>query len=475
MKGKTRADIDSYGYINARVRVMKSLLLGRDFYEELIRTHEFMSLISLLEKSPYRVEVEECAISKSEMAGVDEALKRNLARNFRRILNFTAGEPHDLILLLLGRWDLHNIITLLRGVHIKETPEQILESLIPAGELEIPFLEQLSQQKTIKEIIGLLAVWGSSYAKALNDKYKEYIDQNDLPILELSLYKAYYQYVLDLIKNKSYNSKILEELIFYEIDAINATTILRLQLMNIEDLMHKKEEEKKTEKKEEKKGKKGSGEKVEPEPQKEENTLWGKLLQERRSGGIIFTTKKKSNILIRLLRNSFYLLKEYFKSSKIICNCRKKYVTKYGTKKIVKEVKLKDTVSYTEDDVKKRVKEYFVPGGNEISEERFVKMCLTMDVENVLKELGSTSFGVILKSVLQRFLEHNSISVLERKIEEMVIKRGASVYNKNSLSVGIPIGYIWRKYNEVVNLRIIMRCKKVGMPESKIREELVLI
>lgn len=379
MRVNAHAGIDNYGYINARVRAMKSLLLGREFYEELIHTQSFAGQISLLEKSPYRTEIDECAISRSEMAGVDEALKRNLSRNFRRILNFTAGEPHDLILFMLGRWDLYNVITLLRGIHIRVPPEQIFESLIPAGELDTPLLSQLSRQKSIKEVIDLLAAWRLPYAKALNEKYKEYIEQNSLSFLELSLYKVYYRHIMDMIKNGNYNYKILENLISYEVDAINVTTILRLQTMNVEDLMR---------------GKNESG-------------------------------------------------------------------------------KSKD--SYDKDEVAENIKEYFVHGGREIRAERFVKMCLLMNVEAVLKELESTSFSVILKGVYQRFMEHSSISIFERKIEEMVIKRGASVYHRDPLSIGTPIGYIWRKYNEVVNLRIIMRCKKVGMPETKIRQELVLI
>lgn len=452
------ATIDNYGYINARVRAMKSVLLNRDFYEELLHTQEFMSLISLMEKSPYRTEVEECTISKSEMAGVDEALKRNLSRNFRRILNFTAGEPHDLIMLLLGRWDLHNIITLLRGIHIKASPDQIMESLIPAGELDTPFLNQLSQLGSIKEIIDLLATWGSPYAKALIAKYKEYTETKNLSMMELSLYKMYYQHVLEIIKNRSYNSKILEDLISYEIDAINTTTILRLQLTSLDDLMEKKIDEEKITK-------------TKIKIIKDENSFWDRLTQEEKYGGIIFTKKYETSLLSRILKNGFRMLGRKFSKAKDEYNFRH---TMSNRKELYGDTFEKIT-SYSKDDVLKNIEEYFVHGGKEISKRKFIKLCLTMDVQKVLKELEATSFGVVLKSVLQRFLEYNTISVLERKIEEMVIKRGISAYNKNSLSIGIPIGYIWKKYNEVVNLRIIMRCKKVGMPEKKIREELILV
>ena len=41
--------------------------------------------------------------------------------------------------------------------------------------------------------------------------------------------------------------------------------------------------------------------------------------------------------------------------------------------------------------------------------------------------------------------------------------------------MGVMASYIWAKYNEVVNLRIIIRGKAIGMQERKIREELIFV
>ncbi|MDI7253258.1 MAG: V-type ATPase subunit, partial [Actinomycetota bacterium] len=45
---------------------------------------------------------------------------------------------------------------------------------------------------------------------------------------------------------------------------------------------------------------------------------------------------------------------------------------------------------------------------------------------------------------------------------------------KDPLGIGVIIHYMWRKYLEITNLRIIMRGKSIGLIESQIRKELFL-
>ena len=43
------------------------------------------------------------------------------------------------------------------------------------------------------------------------------------------------------------------------------------------------------------------------------------------------------------------------------------------------------------------------------------------------------------------------------------------------LGIGIPIAYLWGKQNEITNLRIIVKGASVGMPEDRVRGELILV
>ncbi|MBI5207774.1 MAG: V-type ATPase subunit [Candidatus Firestonebacteria bacterium] len=543
--------LDNYGYINARVRAMKSVLLGSEFYEELLKVNDFSGLMGLLEKTPYKQEIQECAISHTGIEGIDEALKRNLSRTFRRILDFAGGEANNLILVLLGRWDVRNIITILRGIHIDVSSEQILESLIPAGELDMPLLTQLANESNIKGCINILATWGSPYARILNEKYAEYMEEKDLSILELALDKAYYINAMDRLKGVNVNFKIMKDLIVNEIDAINVTTILRLQKLNIEDLIYKRKAEKEEIKEEVKTKPKNISERIK-KIKEDINLWWQKMTAPIKEEGDVSNESEgasqetgektvivKDNIsfnvaLKRFLKNSERLIKTQFNekyeqyrksrenlyekismeknifkkiwlylNSDIIEKKPVRYSKTVRYKKNVKDIlteiknaykkiekivikaKKVDEDKKDEEEQKARLKDamrrerlrdFFITGGKQIKNaDHFVDLCLNLDVEKVVKELEKTSFGVVLKSVLERYLEFNALSILERKIEEQITLRGVAAYNKGPLCIGIPIGYIWKKYNEVVNLRIIMRCKKIGMPDRKIREELVIV
>ncbi|MFU8891731.1 MAG: V-type ATPase subunit, partial [Anaerosomatales bacterium] len=43
------------------------------------------------------------------------------------------------------------------------------------------------------------------------------------------------------------------------------------------------------------------------------------------------------------------------------------------------------------------------------------------------------------------------------------------------LGIGVAVSYLWAKQNEITNLRIIVKGKAVGMPEDRVREELILV
>ncbi len=71
-----------YGYVHARIRGMKSRLLNRKELEDLAVKFDVDLIISELEKTPYRAEIEEARVQYSGVTCVEEALRRNLANTF---------------------------------------------------------------------------------------------------------------------------------------------------------------------------------------------------------------------------------------------------------------------------------------------------------------------------------------------------------------------------------------------------------
>jgi V/A-type H+-transporting ATPase subunit C len=218
-----------YGYANARIRGMKSRLLSRRELEELAAKLDVDSIISELEKMPYKAEIEEASVIYSGIACVEEALRRNLAKTFRLIFSFVKGEDAEKwIKIFLNKWDIQNIKTILRGKNIHAVSQEILESLAPAGALDDATLVELVKQPDVKAVIDLLATWRIEYSKPLTQHFKEYSERKDLVVLEYALDKFYYKNALDIVNGDSYDEEIIRRLVTTEIDVTNVKSVLRI-------------------------------------------------------------------------------------------------------------------------------------------------------------------------------------------------------------------------------------------------------
>jgi V/A-type H+-transporting ATPase subunit C len=67
------------------------------------------------------------------------------------------------------------------------------------------------------------------------------------------------------------------------------------------------------------------------------------------------------------------------------------------------------------------------------------------------------------------------ISVIEKELDKLLIRKGVSHFFKDPLSIALAVGYLWAKYNEVTNIRIIARCKTADISERVLREELLYV
>lgn len=218
-----------YGYVNARIRGMKSRLLDRNSLEDLIFQPDLDSLIADLEKTAYKEDIIEAKGQYSGVLCIEYALRKNFTRTFRKILGFVKeSEAERYIRIFLHRWDVQNIKTILRGKNIHVTNEEILECLVPAGELDEVILAELIKQPDTRAVIDMLATWGVVYAQPLTEKYREFIEKEDLAILECALDKYYYQEALDTVKIRSYNNLLIRDILRTEIDVVNLKTLLRM-------------------------------------------------------------------------------------------------------------------------------------------------------------------------------------------------------------------------------------------------------
>jgi V/A-type H+/Na+-transporting ATPase subunit C len=224
-----------WGYINARMRGMKSRLLDHHTLDNLILQPDLDSLIGELEKTPYRDDIIEAKGRYSGMSCIEYALRKNFVRTFRKILAFAKEEEAgQYIRIFLHRWDVQNIKTILRGKNIHVTNEEILECIVPAGELDEATLTELVRQQDPKSVIDLLAIWKIPYARPLTTAFPEFAKTGDLGQLECALDRYYYDDALFTVRAPTSNNAMIRNILSLEIDVVNIKTVLRMIRDHIE-------------------------------------------------------------------------------------------------------------------------------------------------------------------------------------------------------------------------------------------------
>jgi len=219
-----------YGYINARIRGMKSRFLTHRALDDLILKPDLESLIADLENGPYRDDIIEAKGQFSGILCIEYALRQNFIRTFRKIQDFSRQEPEaeEYIRIFLHRWDIQNIKTILRGKNIHATAEEITSCLEPAGELDEATFRELLRQPDVRAVIDLLATWRIRYAKPLTETFPAFANTRDLAVLENALDRFYYADALAAVRAPGYNNALIRDVLALEIDVVNLRTVLRM-------------------------------------------------------------------------------------------------------------------------------------------------------------------------------------------------------------------------------------------------------
>src|SRR5450830_732809 len=210
-----------YAYSTARVHAMKVKLFPPETYTKMLMM-ALPELARFIEESEYKAEVDELARNYSGIDLIEFATHLNLTRTFVKLSEMTLGEPHDLIVEYLRRWDIREIKTILRGKLYGASEEEILRVIVPSGELSFEFLQSLVRKPSVEEVIAGLK--GTVYYDVI--KYIDYSES--LMKLEDALDKFYYVRMVEIV-SKITGSSLYLHVVQTEIDIANLKTLFRLR------------------------------------------------------------------------------------------------------------------------------------------------------------------------------------------------------------------------------------------------------
>jgi vacuolar-type H+-ATPase subunit C/Vma6 len=97
-------------------------------------------------------------------------------------------------------------------------------------------------------------------------------------------------------------------------------------------------------------------------------------------------------------------------------------------------------------------------------------------LEGVTRGLKDTRYGAALEAGWRRTQTgRDSLTPIERALERWQAEHTAAMFNRNPLSVAIPIGYLGCKALEVANLRLIAQAVALNLKREDVRQELIIV
>ena len=231
-----------FAYGNTRLRARKAELLGAEEYESLLG-RDLDGVLELLADTAYRAEIEAALAVTNGKHALHVALGRHLARTLGELRAFYEGRSRELVDLLLSRFDLHNLLALLRGRVRGQAPEQVLANVVPLGALGGAAAQEIARQQELARAVDLLVSWrlpDAAGARALADAWPEYERTEDLAALEHALVARRARRLDEALRAAGASADSLRELVAREHDAVNVLVVLRLrfalQLDELSDL-----------------------------------------------------------------------------------------------------------------------------------------------------------------------------------------------------------------------------------------------
>ncbi len=103
----------------------------------------------------------------------------------------------------------------------------------------------------------------------------------------------------------------------------------------------------------------------------------------------------------------------------------------------------------------------------------FKALAQAASMVEAFEALESSYFADGIEKGILAFGLAGSLGVMERFLEVVVIRAGCRLFRSDPLGIGVALGFLWRKYSEYLNLRLLLRGRSYGQPAAGIREELL--
>lgn len=215
-----------YIYVSTRMRVRKAKLIQREEYLRMLNMGlpEFTRIIEEME---YKREIDELSTSFTGVDLIENAMSWNLAKEYQRVIALAPGDMKGFTRNYLHKWDIQNILTILRGKVQDLSDGKIRAVLVPAGEFNATLLDRLLSETSIERIVE--TVPEKQMAAILSAGLAEALETHSFGKLENELYKYYYATLIKAARGGMKGGLPFLKYVTFEIDIKNITNLFRVR------------------------------------------------------------------------------------------------------------------------------------------------------------------------------------------------------------------------------------------------------
>jgi len=221
-----------YIYVCTRMRMRKSKLLPKEEYQRMLNM-SVSEITRIIGETEYKQEIDELGTTFKGIDLIEVALSWNLAKEYQKIQEITPGTLKQFTQVYLRRWDIQNVLTILRGKMQGEKPGKIKEILIPAGSLDKTILDRMLSEESPDRVIEMLK--DHRMYPVFVREYPAAKEAGSFSHMENELYKHLYANIINDAKTGVKGGASFLAYIQLEIDIKNVKTLFRLRADTIEE------------------------------------------------------------------------------------------------------------------------------------------------------------------------------------------------------------------------------------------------
>ena len=218
-------------YGNTRLRARRAGLLVRRDFESMVGLG-VDELLGALSATAYAPDIERALPGRHGVRRLHQAVRAHLARVLDEMRGFYRGGARTIDDLLLARWDLGNLLALIRGQASGASVEDVLAAIVPLGGIDDAVAREVARQRSFSAAIALLSAWRLPTphdASSLLDAWPEFERTHDLQALEAHLTAAHIEHVTAQLTSMGAAGEPVRAAVAQQIDAHNLLAALRLR------------------------------------------------------------------------------------------------------------------------------------------------------------------------------------------------------------------------------------------------------